>query len=64
MNLPMEFIQDPRILDLMEELQPSYKRISKTTCRNDIMKNYENKKQIIVEEFTNYNGVVFVASNI
>ena len=38
MNLPMGFTQDPKILDLTEELQPSYKRISKTTCLNNIMK--------------------------
>ena len=64
MNLPLEFTQDPRVLDLMEDLQPSFKRIPKTTIRNDIIKNYKNKKQIIVEELTNYNGVLSVTSDI
>ena len=50
MNLPLGFTQDPRVLDLMEDLQPSFKRIPKTTIHNDIIKNYKNKKQIIVEE--------------
>ena len=48
MNLPLGFTQDPRILHPMEELQPFYKGVPKTICRNDIMKNYENKKQILV----------------
>ena len=53
MNLPLGFTQDSRVLDLMEDLQPSCKIIPKTTSRNDIIKNYKNKKQIIVEELTN-----------
>ena len=64
MNLPLGFTQYPRVLDLMEDLQPSFKRIPKTTIRNDIIKNYKNKKQIIVEELTNYNGVLSVTSDI
>ena len=60
MNLLLGFIQDRRVLDLMEDLQPSFKRIPKTTSRNDIIKNYKSKKQIIVEELTNYNGVLSV----
>ena len=61
-NLPLRFTQCPRVLDLMEDLQPSFKRIPKTTSYNDIIKNYKNKKQIIVEELTNYNGVLSVTS--
>ena len=64
MNLPLGFTQDPRVLDLMEDLQPSFKRIPKTTIRKDIIKNHKNKKQIIVEELTNYNGVLSVTSDI
>ena len=64
MNLLLGFTQDPRVLDLMEYLQPSFKRIPKTTSNNDIIKNYKNKKQIIIEELTNYNDVLFVTSDI
>ena len=45
MNLPLGFTQDPRVLDLMEDLQPSFKRIPKTTIRNDIIKNYKIKNK-------------------
>ena len=48
----------------MEDLQPSFKRIPKTISRNDIIKNYKSKKQIIVEELTNYNSVLSVTSDI
>ena len=41
MNLSLGFIQDPRVLDLMEDLQLSFKRFSNTTSRNDIIKNYK-----------------------
>ena len=34
----------------MKDLQSSFKRILKTTSFNDIIKNYKNKKQLIVEE--------------
>ena len=37
MNLPLGFTQDPRVLDLMEDLRPSFKRISDTTSHNDII---------------------------
>ena len=43
MNLPLEFTQDPRALDLMENLQPSFKRIPKTTSRNDVIKIIKRK---------------------
>ena len=42
MNLPLGFTQDPRVLDLMEDIQPFFKKIPKTTSRNDIIKNYKN----------------------
>ena len=45
MNLPLGFTRDPRVLDPMEYLQPSFKRIPKTTSRNDIIKNYKSKKK-------------------
>ena len=48
----------------MEDLQSSFKRIPKTTSRNDIIKNHKNKKQIIVEELTNNNGVLSMTSDI
>ena len=48
----------------MENLQPSFKRIPKTTSRNDTIKNYKSIKQIIVKELTNYNGVLSVTSDI
>ena len=48
MNLPLEFTQDPRVLDLMKDLQLSFKRYNK---------NYKNKRQIIVKELTDGNDV-------
>ena len=64
MNLPLRFTQDPIILDIMEDLQPSFKRIPKTTSRNDIIKIYKNKKEIVVEELTNYNCVLSMTYDI
>ena len=65
MNLHLGFAKDLIVLDLMEDLQSSFKRIPKTTSRNYIIKNYKNKKQIIdEEELTNYNGVSSVTLDI
>ena len=62
MNLPLGFTtQNPIVLDLMEDLQLSFKRIPKTTSHNDIIKNYKKK---IVEELTNYNSVLSVTFDI
>ena len=61
MNLPLGFTQNPIVLDLMEDLQLSFKRIPKTTSHNDIIKNYKKK---IVEELTNYNSVLPVTFDI
>ena len=44
MTLPLRFTQDPRVLNLMEDLKPSFKRIPEITSRNDIIKNYKKKK--------------------
>ena len=38
MNLLLGFTQDPRVLDLMEDIQSSFKKIPKATSRNDIIK--------------------------
>ena len=65
MNLPLGFTKDFRVLDLMEDLQPSFKRIPKTTSHNYIIKIYKNKKQIMdEEELTNYKGISSVTPNI
>ena len=45
MNLPLGFTQDSRVLDLMKDLQLFFKRIPKTTSRNDTIKNYKNKNK-------------------
>ena len=65
MRLPLTFGEDPRFVRFMHKYaQPAYHRIARTTSRNDIIKCYKNEKQLIIKEFKNHSGIVFLTSNI
>lgn len=55
MNLPTTFAEDPRILDLMQDVQLAFYGITRTASPNDII-NYT--KKIVVQELTNYSDVL------
>ena len=65
MRLPLTFGEDPRFVHFMQKyVQPAYHRIPKTTSHNDVIKCYLQEKQLLIEEFKNHSGIVYVTSDL
>ena len=61
MGLPLTFGEDLRFEHFMQKYaQLAYHRILRTTSRNDVINCYLNKKQLVIEEFKNHSGIVYV----
>ena len=64
-GLPLTFGEDPRFVHFMQKyVQLVYHRIPRTTSRNDVIKCYLKEKQLVIEEFQNHSGIVYVTSNL
>ena len=64
MELPLTFGEDPKFLHFMHMYaQPAYHWILRTNWSN-VVKSYKNEKHLIIEEFKNHSGIVFVTSYI
>ena len=64
-SLPLTFGEDLRVVHFMQKyVQPTFHRIPRTTSSNDVIKCYKNEKQLIIKEFNNHSGIVFVTSDI
>ena len=65
MGLSLTFGEDPRFVHFMHKYaQPVYHRIPRTTSHNDVIKCYLNEKQLVIEEFKNHSGIVYVTSDL
>ena len=65
MGLSLTFGEDPRFVHFMQQYaQLAYHRILRTTSRNDVINCYLNKKQLVIEEFKNHSGIVYVTSDL
>ena len=65
MGLPLTFGEDPRFVHFMHKyVQLAYHKIPKTISYNSVIKCYKNEKQLIIKEFNNHSGIVFVTSDI
>ena len=63
MGLPLTFGEDLRFVHFMQKYaQPAYHRIHWTTSRNNVIKCYLNEKKLVIKEFKNHSGIVYVAS--
>ena len=65
MGLPLTFGEDHRFVHFMHEYtQPAFRRIPRTISCNNIIKSYKNNKHLIIQEFNNHSGIIFVTSYI
>ena len=65
MKLQFTFGENSRFVHFMHEYtQPAFRRIPRTTSCNNIIKSYENNKHLIIQEFNNHSGIIFVTSDI
>ena len=61
MGLPLIFGENLRFVHFMHKYaQPTYHRIPRTISHNDVIKCYLNEKQLVIEEFKNHSGIVYV----
>ena len=64
-GLPLTFGEDSKFVHFMKKyVQPTYHRIPRTTSHNDVIKGYLKEKQLVIKEFKNHNGIIYVTSDL